>query len=487
MRRSRSPRVLASLVLVSAFAGRVQAQEDCVEYRGDFWSGNCDVRPGNSFSKAYSMQRFEFNGSPYLAVDMGDEIQFFSLSDPESPTSLGWTSFRMPLPGDAEHIMAQFSVGDDVRFAFATHGTGVTFVDLGTGAQPSPGAVTRHLASAGGLDYLDSTPGGLVFDHNDEDFLLTHVFEDGCGAQAGLFRLDQAGGATTHTLVSCVPYPAGTSGRGIMGGRKVGSYLYVALHEGAGSANSENVTIYELTGSEPNLVEREVDAMFGYPVRRNGFEVDAVDQLVASTDYFGRAVRLYATGFGGEGSWASPVLLSTVSIPDDFSYDPPTGGPRSVALDWPLMFIDDGGLFDITDPANPVRLVHTGDYFSASVVGEQNPTGFACLDRYVNVGVFHPTADELYLPRFPIAQVFDVSACVDPVELGDDAGSGGLDAAVPADASRMDAGVGADAGPEPYGDGCTCRAAGGRSASRDLVGFAALGLLALSVVGRRRR
>ena len=97
MTRSRALTAVAVALLMTTISPMALAQDQCIGFEGNFWSGNCLVDPGKQYAKAYAMQNMMWKGKPHLAIDMGDEIQFFDLSNQNSPVSTGWTTFLMPL------------------------------------------------------------------------------------------------------------------------------------------------------------------------------------------------------------------------------------------------------------------------------------------------------------------------------------------------------------------------------------------------------
>jgi hypothetical protein len=86
-------------------------------------------------------------------------------------------------------------------------------------------------------------------------------------------------------------------------------------------------------------------------------------------------------------------------------------------------------LYDVRTPTSPVKLVAAESYFHQSVVGPQNPP-LGCLDRNSEAGVI--VGDWLYLPRWVVAQSYDLSGCIAPVDpalvFADGFESGGLEA-----------------------------------------------------------
>jgi hypothetical protein len=387
----------------------------CISYLGDLWSGECLVDPGKKYAKTYSLQSFTFLGKPSLAVDMGDELQFFDLSTAQAPKSTGWSFFKMPAVGDAEHLLYQFSVGDEARYAFTVHRTGVVILDLGTGSAPGIGWQRKWFLDSGHptldeLDYAGTNFGGMMFAHAGESYLLTSVFDDACANQAALYRLSTGSTSIELELVECVDFPPGSEAVGVQGGRKVGNLLYVALNKSNSAKERRNVTIFELTDPGPKLVAKKVNVFTGNLARHSSFELDVPAGLIAEADAADKVVHIYAAGHQGVGSWDAPELLSSVSVPTSNKVWPALNGPRNVALHWPMLWVDGGGLYDVGDPMKPTQVLAAEDYFHREAGGPQNTSpNYPCLNIYP--GAFHPDGTAFYLARFPALQMFDTAAC----------------------------------------------------------------------------
>ena len=412
--------VVSLLGLVMGAGPSANAQNPCVEFGADFWSGTCLVDPQAMYQKAHSAQRFAWDGVPFLAVDMGDEVMFYSLELADMPVELGRTSFHMGTVGDAEYLLYQFSVTDDTHFLFGVHRTGVVMADLGSGERPliSDERTWRIATSTSGpseVDFTDNNLGGMVFNHEGRTFVLTHVFKDSCVDVASLYEVTR-GSQIDLGLVGCVPYPAGIQAIGVQGGRMVGDYLYVAFNLATSAQVRENVAVYQVSGAGPELTPVATRVFNGNLLRASSFDLDIDHQLIASADFGAKEVSLWSAGYMGVGSWAEPVLLRTIPVPPIRDVSPGVRGPRSVALSWPLLWVDGAGLmrFDVgprPDILVPRQVASEVGFFHSSAPGAQNDEFTECLDWNTVTGVFDPSGDFLYLPRFAVSQVYNTSDC----------------------------------------------------------------------------
>ena len=360
---------LAMLIAVSAFA------TDCLEDGGVFRSSlNCTGLP--TIPKFFEVSTFSWGGTDYLALNTGNELSLYRLTDLHPETA---SFFRVGNQGDSDYDLLNYSFCDGCRYGVATYKMGTVLFDLGMGTAPRFVAKTFHGTSS-------DPRGAFTFEHGGSQYLLANYLPGDCGGDATLYRF---GGLEDLEPIGCLDVP-GFSGK-FLNGAQLGEYLYLGFYD-----NRLRVYRVQGTGGGLTLSHTGHDGLRAYMGRGKGF---AVDSGLAVTSFVGDGLHVWDVSDPG-----APVELGFV--PGDFGLA--ALGGRFAWVAHPLT-PDSSRTFYLGDPSHPVEL--DPGFWAPSHPWNHHSTGDLC--EWPTSAVFNGST--MYLARYNVAQAIDFSGCPPPV------------------------------------------------------------------------
>lgn len=377
---------MQSRLFCAAFAAAIAASAfatDCLEDGGVFRSSlNCTGLP--TIPKFFEVSTFSWGGIGYLALNTGNDLSLFQLTDVLHPRPDTASHFGVGNQGDSDYDLRSFSICDDCRLGIATFKRGNLLFDLGTGV--SPRFVAKRF-------YLGSDPiGGLTFEYGEGQYLIATQLPGDCGGDATLYRFN---GVTDVQQIGCVDVP-GAPGK-FFGGVEVegagGAFLYLGFQDG-------KVYIHEVQPVGGGLIALSYtgnDRLRASLGVSRGLAVDeAADLAVTATNIDG--MRIYDIS-----NPANPTLRSARDL-----------DVRTAAIRFPFVWVspylgsDASMTYDIEDPASPVEM-------DPSFWDPLHPWNSHSPECEFDAGaVFSDDASALYVARYAVAQVIDFSGCPPP-------------------------------------------------------------------------
>jgi hypothetical protein len=360
-------------------------------------SSNCVASPRRD--RAFGVDTLTWGASEFLILNRGNEFSLYNINDPANPFSVASSDFDFGTRGDSDYDLVDFDVCDDCRFGVLAHKVKRTVIfDMGTGGTPT--FPYPPLAWKTYEPVSDSRIGGVVFKKGSQQYLIAAELTDDCGTYSALYALN---GVDNLNFLQCVEGNVGPiavkKGQTLSSGGN--DYAYLAESNG-------RVHVYEIVGSGSLLRLSHTDTPTGMSYRLNSLSIDEKNLLLASGDYLNNVVTFWdltdpahpsqITGWTISGghqvsevalrspSPGSPSMLFTAGIADEFS-------TRTYLVS------DSGPIpFDTTFWIDP-DLPHNDINCHLAMAGALAPDGSA-----------------LFLSRYTIHEVFDLSACLGPTE-----------------------------------------------------------------------
>lgn len=337
-----------------------------------------------------------WNGAEFLVADVGNEIRCWDLEDPSAPIAMATSDFQVPPLGDTDYNIDAISVCDDCRWGAATYRSGLVLFDLGAGTVPTIMDMAWHPLPTSGLR------GNTVFSYDGAQYLVGTDLSGGCpDGQATLFEIS---GVTAQDLdpIACIE----AMDQPVDGVLEI---FFVPSDDEAFVYLGDDqfrVHVYRISNSGSAIALEYIDTPFPPVVLANGARGMAVDSdaMVAVTG-----------GPSGTQLWdiSAPGQPVSLAIIDDAAVD-------RVAVHHPLVWTaraierNSIHLFDITQPSTPVEL--DPGFWDPSL--PWNLPDVACV--WERSAVFSRDGSALYLSRFSVGQVVDVSSCVSALIWADD-------------------------------------------------------------------
>ena len=125
--------VTSFLVISSGFA-----YAGCLQDGGTLkQSLDCTALP--TIDKYYQPKTFQWGSFDILVVNRGNELSWWKLVNPASPTPIPGVVFNMGHQGDSDHDLTTYSICEGCQFGVASYKRGTVVFDMGTGSIPSIG------------------------------------------------------------------------------------------------------------------------------------------------------------------------------------------------------------------------------------------------------------------------------------------------------------------------------------------------------------
>jgi len=362
-------------------------------------SDSCIGHPTNP--KFFDTSTFLWNGRPQLAVNIGNEIQLWDISDAANPFEGDLSDLGVDNQGDSDYDLLNHSICDDCRWGYATFKIGNVIFDLGTDSS-FPDFTTQHLYPTNA-----ESLGGFMFKVGNQQYLLANFLPKDCGGDATLYRVNGIHD-DDFQKIGCVDVP-GYDGKILNGAHlfKDGThYVYLGM-------GNRQIYIYQVQeiGGTINLqfANQPIDFR-AFLTRGKGLGIDKASELAVT-----------ALSNGGFRIWdisnpAEPVELAHVPYTADFNVN-------TAAIRYPFVWVAHklyGGTsktYNIEDPSNPVEM--DPNFWDPSQ--PWNSHGEEC--EWPQGASFSDDGYVMYLARYSVVQMIDFSFCpsvfADSFESGD--------------------------------------------------------------------
>ncbi len=341
--------------------------------------------------KFFDISRFQWRGRPQIAVNTGNNIQIWDISDPQSPHDVDNSGFGVPNQGDSDYDLLNYSICDDCRWGVATYKLG--HVLFGMGIDPSEPDFQQHrYYETGSQEPL----GSFTFEAWGEQYLLTNFLPGDCGGDATLYSLDGTAGGD-FSSIGCVDVP-GYDGK-IMNGFHIEKDGTHWLYLGFGN---RQIYVYQVLQQGASISLQYVShdpTMKAFLARGKGMGVDRVREL-AVTALANNGMRIWDISSPG-----NPTQLSFIS-----------GDVNLAAITYPFVWTgrslspDTSKTYSIEDPANPevldTNFWHPDHYWNSHTEDCEWPQG----------AVFSPDGMTMYFARYSVVQMVDFTLCAGPLQ-----------------------------------------------------------------------
>jgi hypothetical protein len=385
-----SSRTLAGALVCAALVPALPAaaQSYCQEWTQVLLDTSVSCVSDPRRPRAFGVEAFTWKGRDYLALNAGNELWIYNIDDPDRPVLTAESGFEFGTVGDSDYDLLEFDVGNDSRFAVLGHKKVRTVVvDLGTAEVPRFAGHTRYEAT---------DPGGVVFSHGGQNYLVTRA-NDRCSLNAGLFSVSST---SNLGFVQCLEVDG--TGLRLNGGQSltVGADTYLYLGDG----DNGTARIFKVTGSGPSLSASYVGTPSGMRAYGNSLSIDPHNMLAASANVDAGRVTIYDISNPAQPSerwqitkrWAHHVALRSVGV-----------GATPVLSIVAGAGINSAELY-LLKSAGPEAVDNA---FWSDLSQPHNDFQACVLDT---AGTLSPNGDAFYWSRFTLHQVFDTSRCLGP-------------------------------------------------------------------------
>ncbi len=332
--------------------------------------------------RAKDVQTFRWKGHDYMIFNRGNELSIYQVDNPANPLSTDTSNF--------DYDLISFDVCDDCRYGVLGHKLERTVVfDLGSGAVPSFGGWATY-------DANESTAGGYLFLKGGQQYLIATDLPDGCN-NSGLYTVS---GVNQLDLLECLEIGGAavtigglhtiTDASGVL-------YLYAAERSGP-------VRVFRADGSGAGLTMVLVATPAGMFGRAYELSIDKNTKRAASADYAGGAVGIWDLSNPDDPDWLYdiPVQAGTVSLRSPSANAPST--LFTAIVGWP----DSTNTFTV-EPTGYDEVVDPNFWYDDAL--PHNPD-VGCA--YESGGALSRDGSVLFLSRYAVHQVFDLSECLTP-------------------------------------------------------------------------
>ena len=404
----RSPRVIrvhsrrsmtASLCLLAAMAAAPSAAQDfsCIVPTASLLntSTNCTDEPFRD--RAFQAQVFQgTDGSDHLMLNTGNELEVYDLDDPARPRKVDRSRYNFGVQGDYDYHLLGLFTCDECRYSVINHRIPtMVVVDLGTG--PSPALNSYRRWDREGID----SNALATFKVAGAQYLVARGFPNTCGTNTPIYRISGTGAGIELDQVACLEYPGGPL-------ETVGAWLVEAS---AGSVLATNAGgrfhFFGIQGSGSDLslgYLGEAPSGLTWP-----FDVDAKNDILAVANNPQRELLFLDVSHP-----TSPQLKTSMTVPDFratiLEMRSPTRGSAATMFT-SMHQMDESPQLWVVDDSGPPEEILAG-YFSKST--DANPAYAGC--SYPMDAALSRDGTVLYLSMFSSHWVYDLSACLHPVE-----------------------------------------------------------------------
>jgi len=343
--------------------------------------GNCMSQP--SVDRVLGSQIMHWKGHSYLLTNVGNEVRMWQIDDPDEPAFVAESIFDVGNLGDSDYDLMNFSVAADSLNEKANFKSATVLFDLGNGSAPS------FVDDSANYD-ANTVWGGFTFVDQGQQYLIANNLVDECSSgDSMLYEFNGTDETSDLESVACVQ-ASGVSNTQITGGFHVADHLYLG-------DRSNRVFNFEVLSAGSTINLNYLSTPFtASMVQTKGLAVDAINRVAVEANSTGMSVWDITNP-------ADPVLRSTVA-----------GSFNTASVVFPIAFAASKGsshsekTYDISDLNNPQPLDH--DFWTAD-----NPWNYPdenCV--YVMDGTLSPKGPTLFLSRYSVLQMADLSSCSPP-------------------------------------------------------------------------
>jgi len=386
----RAAPIVALALIAVASASPAAAQTHCASWADTLLdtTNNCVSEPWRP--RASDVQTFRWNGHDYMVVHTGNEISIYNIDDPANPSHTSSSDFDFGTRGDSDYDLIDFDFCDDCRYPILSHKVERTVIfDLGGGSTPAfqRGAWADYNA-------VDKKIGGYVFKKGGQQYVMTASGPADCSGSA----LYTVGSPSSLGFVSCIGWGGLSS---IVKGLETydtGAAFYIFVGDQDGAAHIFRV---DGVGSGVSLVH--VGSPPGMSAKQFNLSIDRNNGLLASTNVDAGEIQIWDIS-DPENSvrlWTVPGDATNVSL-----RSPSVGAVPTMMVNrpgWPsstrTFTIESSGPDEFeADFWTDGSLLHNDLPVCAFAAG----------------GALSYDGSALYLSRYAIHQVFDLSDCLTP-------------------------------------------------------------------------
>jgi PKD repeat protein len=393
MNSARSVLILAATLLALS-PSPSDAQGFCAQHTATLLdtTNNCVNEPWRE--RATDVQTFRWKGHDYMILNRGNEFGIYQVDNPANPVTVDTSNFGFDTRGDSDYDIIEFDVCDDCRYGIFGHKVQRTVIfDLGTAATPN----FQPFGGYATYDANESVAGGYSFLKGGQQYLIADDLPGSCPL-SGLYMLN---GVDQLDLLECVEVGgSGITVKGINMVTDLSGTRYLYLAERAGP-----VHVFRVDGAGADLTLAYLTSPAGMLGRRYELSIDATSRRAAAADFYGGVVDIWDLSNPASPArrYSIPVQATTVSL-----RSPSAGAPSTLftAIDgWPdsthTYVVEDTG-YDIVVEEN---------YWYDDALGH-NPDEVCAFE---SGGAVSRDGSTLFLSRYSIHQVFDLSTCLTPV------------------------------------------------------------------------
>lgn len=287
--------VTAVLVLLAPLEAAAQGYTGCLTFvRNLKTTASCIGDPG--FDKYFEATKVHWtDGTPYLVVNTGNDLDFFDISIPQNPTPATGSNFwHWGFNfGDSDYDLINYTLCDGCRYGMSNYKLGTFVFDLGTGGEPQFSS-TAYMYDP----VMIGASAGFTFSHAGSQYIIgTDLTMGSCANGIPVYRMT---GVTPGNLTKagCVPLADAPVGWGIQNGIELaGDYVGLASSTG-------NMLVFLVAGSGTSLSFTQVDPLLLGGVGRNVGSVADLTLKLALLTKVGQPARLYSLS-----STAPPATL----------------------------------------------------------------------------------------------------------------------------------------------------------------------------------
>jgi len=386
----RAAPIVALALFAVASASPAAAQTHCASWVDTLLdtTNNCVSEPFRP--RASDVETFHWKGHDYVIFNMGNELTIYNIDDPANPAHTATSEFGFGTRGDSDYDLIDFDVCDDCRYGILSHKVKRTVVfDLGAGATPSfpPGGYAPY-------EGLDIKIGGYVFAKGGQEYLISATGPGSC-SDSNLYTVDSL---TNLGIVGCVE--VGGAGLNVKGLHEfdAGAAFYLFAAGGDGATH-----VFRADGAGSALSLTYLTSPVGMQGRRYELSIDRNNALLASGKLSASEIQIWdianpevpvrlwtVPGTGNNVSLQSPAVGSVPTLMTNVAGWPDSTRTFTVGGNGPEEFEADFW----TDPS----LIHNDLPICAFAAG----------------GALSPDGSMLFLSRYAIHQVFDLSDCLQP-------------------------------------------------------------------------
>jgi len=387
----RAAPILALALVAAASASPASAQTHCTSWVDTLLdtTENCVSEPWRP--RASDVDTFRWKGHDYVIFNRGNELSIYNIDDPKNPTHTATSDFDFGTRGDSDYDLIDFDVCDDCRYAVLSHKVKRTVVfDLGAGGTPSfpAGAYAFY-------DGRDNKIGGYVFSKGGQEYLVSGTGPGDCFSGSKLHTLD---GLSSLSFLSCIEI----GGAGILldGVHEYDTGAAFYLFSSGGDGNTH---VFRADGAGATLSLTYLTSPIGMRGKRYELSIDRNNALLASANLDASEIQIWdianpevpqrlwtVSGQANNVSLRSPSIGSVPTLMTNVAGWPDSTRTFTVGSTGPEEFEADFW----TDPS----LVHNDLPVCAFAAG----------------GALSPDGSVLFLSRYAIHQVFDLSDCLQP-------------------------------------------------------------------------